>query len=297
MSNRQARREQSRQTRPQRTARPTRPAPGRAPKKPVSSGPDFLSRPYLIGVSVLVVVLAGVLLFVALRSSSGNSDVVKNLLLAHSDFPADLAKGNAVGKDDAPLKLTEYEDFQCPFCLRFTAGEEPLLVNEYVKTGKVQIIFKQLPLLGFESGRAASASLCAADQGQFWPYHDKLFLVQGQAGQDSNEQKNIGRFSDDKLKQYAADIGLDRTQFDPCLSSDKHLKEVQDQNAEARSLGLSGTPSFTINGQPIGAGSFSLEDWRKTLDAAYLRATASPTPAASASPAASPPAPTATKSP
>ena len=285
MSNRQARREQSRTAR---TPRTNRPAPGGRPPQRTGGGPDLFSRPYLIAVTIVVVALAVVLGIMATRGSGGESSTyVTALEKAAKDLPLDKANGTKLGDDNAPIKLTEFEDFQCPFCLKYTATQEPALIEEYVKTGKMQIIYNQFPIVGKgESVQAAIASQCAADQNKFWQYHNLLFLTQAKAGQadPNNEKIDVGRYSNAKLKQYASDVGLDRVAFDKCFdnSSDK-VTLLADQSRLAKSFGINGTPSFLINGSPIGTGTLaSIEDWRKALDQ-ILSATP---PAASASPAA-----------
>jgi protein-disulfide isomerase len=285
MSNRQARREQSRTAR---TPRTNRPAPGGRPPQRTGGGPDLFSRPYLIAVTIVVVALAVVLGVMATRGSSGESSAyVTALEKAAKDLPLDKANGVKLGDDSAPIKLTQFEDFQCPFCLKYTATQEPALVEEYVKTGKMQIIYAQLPILGKgESMQAAIASLCAADQNKFWQYHNLLFLTEAKAGQaDANNEKiDVGRYGNDKLKQYASDLGLDRTAFDKCFDNNSEKVALVDtQNRQAKSFGINGTPGFLINGSPIGTGTpESIEAWRKALDA-FLSATP---PAATGSPAA-----------
>ncbi len=284
MSNRQARREQSKGARQQRPSRATRPAA----KKPSAGGPDFLSRPYLLAVAGLVILLAAVLVFYSSRGTS-TSNTTQQLLAAQAEFPWDMAKENSIGDPNAPVKLTEYEDFQCPYCLKYTANEEPTIIREYVKTGKVQLTYKHLPILGSESVQAAIAEVCAQQQGKFWELYNLLFLTQAKAGQDTTEKTQAGRFSDDKLKQFATQIGLDMAKFNSCFTSTDALKTVQTQQAEANALGIKGTPGFTLNGQPLSQGNMSIDDWRKTLDNAYTKLTTTPTAtaAASASPSAS----------
>ena len=292
MSNRQARREESRTTRTprQRTNRTPagRPQP-RKPSGPSSSGPSFLSRPYLLGLAALIIALAAVLVFLAVSRNSGTSNVGSGLFALEANFPYDLAKGTTVGKADAPLKLVEFEDFQCPFCLRHTGNIEPKLVDEYVRTGKMSITYKNLPLLGFESTIAARAGVCAAEQDKFWQFHNQLFKKEADAGQDVGEKLNVGRFSEAAVKDIATSLGMDATKFSDCYGDNKSLQAVQDQTREAQTLGMSGTPSFLLNGQSIGSGTLALEDFRKTLNSAYDRLTGSPTPGAagSASPSAS----------
>lgn len=182
------------------------------------------------------------------------------------EFPADLIDAQAIGESDAPITLTAFEDFQCPFCLRFTLLNEPVIIQEYVLTGKVRFEFKHFPILGDESGAAAIAASCAADQGRFWALHKRLFLVQLDAGQLTAEKLNIGRFSAQNLQRYAAEEGLDAAAFDACLASQAAVDKVTGELREAAALGLRGTPSFLINGQPVTAPPATPAEWRSFLD-------------------------------
>jgi len=176
------------------------------------------------------------------------------LAKARADLPLDLADGNTVGKAGAPLQLVTYEDFQCPYCLKFVAEQEPGLIEKYVKSGKLQITNRHLPILGGESARAAVASQCAAEQKQFWQYHNALFAVEAEAGQFGAEKINVGRFSDANLKTYARQLGLDAAAFAACLDSGKYDQLLVDHTREAKELGVTGVPAFTLNGQSLGSG-------------------------------------------
>jgi len=289
MSNRQARREQSRTARQPRAQRP---APGKrpGPAKSGGGGPDWLSRPFLLIVSAVIVAVAVILSVLMMNgSSSADNKLVKQLKDAAAALPLELANGTKLGKDDAQLKLTVYEDFQCPFCLGYTSRDEPTLVDEYVKTGKVQINFQHLPILGTESTRAALAAECAGQQNKFWQYHSTLFLTEAEAGQATNEKSDVGRFADDKLKQFATDLGLDRTKFDACFTSPDTLKVVQDSQRRATQFGIQSTPGFLINDVPLGAGApNSIEIWRQILDGAINTLNGTPAPGTTGTPAASP---------
>lgn len=211
-------------------------------------------------------VAIGVIAFLALRGGSGNNELAEDIEAAMAAFPADMVDGNKVGSDDAPMKLVAFEDFQCPFCLRFTAEDEPMIIEEYVKTGKVQFEYRHLPILGSESLQAALATECAADQDKFWEYKDRLFLEQAREGQATRERIDVGRYSDDNLKEFATELGLDRAAFDTCLDSATHLETIQDQQAEASQYGITGTPNFLINNQAAGGDPGNLENWRNFLD-------------------------------
>ncbi len=270
MSNRQARREQSRTTR---QTRPTR-SPGgqrQGPKRGGGGGGGILSTPFLIGIGVLIIAaFVGVIVY-AQVSGGGNPDkqYATDIEQASQNLPLDLANGNKLGKDDAPLKLTTFVDFQCPFCLKFTATQEPTLISEYVKTGKMQIIVQPYPIFqGDESFRAAQAGECAASLNKFWPYYDKLYLIQAQAGQVSNEKQNVGRFTAANLITYATDVGMDKDKFTTCLNSGKFDSDIQNSNNQAKNFGITATPGFLLNGTPIGSGTpATLDDWRKALNA------------------------------
>jgi protein-disulfide isomerase len=181
------------------------------------------------------------------------------------DPPLDLADGQAIGKSGA-LTLTVFEDFQCPFCLNYTVKFEDTIVTEYVKTGKLRYEVKHLPILGAESAKAAAASYCSSLQNHFWELHKQLFLVQAQANQLQAEKTNIGRFSDDKLRQYAVDAGADGAQFDACYAADSTVDALTEQIRAAQTLGFRGTPSFALDGQALPGSPTTVDGWRKLLD-------------------------------
>lgn len=293
MSNRQARREQSRTTRTQRS----RPRPQQRSSRPTGGGggSNIFTTGFLLALgAVAVVLIAVVIIFTQfVGSDSGDGDLASKMEDARANLPLDLANGTKIGRDDAPVKIVEYEDAQCPFCLRYTANTEPTLMDEFVKTGKAQIEYKHLPILGkSESTLAAIAMTCAAEQNKFWEYHAHVFTIQAKAGQDTNEQVDVGRFTENKLKGYASDLGLDRAKFDACYQSPDTLATVSNNSREAQSFGITSTPGFIVNGRQIGSGSPSLDDWRAIINeaagggSATTTTTASPSASASASPSA-----------
>ncbi|MGD9934632.1 MAG: DsbA family protein [Dehalococcoidia bacterium] len=296
MSNRQARREQMKTNRQQRAAQ--RPAPQKSSGSPRRGGggggplQSLLANPFYLVVGLVIVVgVAGLIALFALRDDA-DADVAKSLEVAHANFPSELADGVTLGKDDAPIKLTMYEDFQCPFCLKFTAEQEGEIIEEFVKDGRVQLTYKHLPILGRESLQAARGAQCAAEQGRFWEYKYEIFHLQAKEGQLSNEKLDSGRLSDDKLGDFAAAVGIDRNEWQRCFEDEESLAAVQADESEARSFGLRGTPGFAINGQPLGGGApSSIDGWRQIFDqvlnatptatetgTATAAATATPTP-------------------
>ncbi len=112
--------------------------------------------------------------------------------------------------------------------------------------GKVRFVFRHFAFIGDESLWAAEAAECANEQGRFWDYYDKLF--EEQAGE------NIGAFSKENLKRFAAELGLDTKQFNRCLDSGKYSAKVQQETAQGRQKGVRGTPTLFVNGKLIEGG-------------------------------------------
>lgn len=150
---------------------------------------------------------------------------------------------NRLGPSSAPVTIVEYSDFQCPFCEKVEREVMTQLRATYVLSQTVSIVYKHAAILGDESTWAAQAAECAADQGQFWAYHDLLFARQG--------GENQGAFTKANLLELARELKLDMSRFEPCLMYDETLPRVQTDVAEADSLGIRGTPTFFINGQPL----------------------------------------------
>jgi protein-disulfide isomerase len=120
-----------------------------------------------------------------------------------------------LGSPDAPIIIVEFSDFQCPFCGKLEREAIAQLRSKYVSRGKISIVHKHAAVLGDESTWAAQAAECAANQGQFWKYHDLLF-----AGQDGENQ---GAFTQEKLLGFAQELKLDLTRFESCLKNDETL--------------------------------------------------------------------------
>jgi protein-disulfide isomerase len=183
------------------------------------------------------VVLIGLVVFLNSRSTQ---IPVKTL-----DLPADWINGTSMGDPAATVTVQAWEDFLCPHCRDWTAQIEPQLVEEYVKTGKIRFEYRHLPLQNFEPGSmlGAQASLCAADQNAFWPYHDVLFGPahnRGQAG-----------FTFEALTDFANEVGLNEADFVQCLSSQRHRPALDEARQQASQMQINSTPTVLINGARI----------------------------------------------
>jgi len=146
----------------------------------------------------------------------------------------------ALGNPDAPVTIVEWGDYQCPFCERFFQQVEPKIREEYVKTGKARLAYRDFAFLGQESLWASNAARCANEQGKFWEYHDLLF--ERQAGE------NQGAFNKDKLKSFGRDLKFDTAKFNSCVDSDKYVDAVERDTEAGRVAGVQGTPATFING-------------------------------------------------
>jgi len=179
---------------------------------------------------------------------------------------------NSVGDPNAPVKLDEYSDYQCPYCAQFSERTEQAILDTYVATGKVYFTYRSVgEFIGPESSRSAEAAYCAGDQDKFWEYHD--YVLGNQRGE------NAGWFSQRRLTAFAESIGLDMSLFSSCFNNGKYADMVRQDLLDARSLGIQSTPTFLIsyaaNGQTVtdqikGAEPFS--SFQQRLDAALAAA-------------------------
>jgi protein-disulfide isomerase len=140
----------------------------------------------------------------------------------------------ALGRADAPLALVEFSDYQCPYCARFHAIVLPRLKSEYIDTGKLRLLFKDLPLsMHREALPAARAARCASAQGKFWPMNEALFANQRRLGPDLYDR-------------LARGLALDVEAFTACLTNPLTEKMVQRDMNDARRLHINATPSFVL---------------------------------------------------
>ena len=164
----------------------------------------------------------------------------------------------ALGNKNAKVTIIEFSDFQCPFCKRFHDATWTQLKSTYIDSGKVYFVYRDFPLSFHQNAeKAAEAANCANEQGKFWEYHDIIF---------KNSQGDGTGLADADLKKYATDLSLDTAKFNTCLDTGKYKAEVSKDQADGSAAGVSGTPSFFINGiQLVGAQPFAA--FQQTIDA------------------------------
>ncbi len=172
-----------------------------------------------------------------------------------------------IGNPDAPITIVEFSDFQCPFCARFHIQTLPLLLEEYIEQDKVKIVFRDFPIQSIHPNAlpASIAAECANDQNKFREMHDVLFEKQNSWNRVETDDA-LSLFS-----QYASDMQLDQELFDSCLTSGKHIPEIQNDLNDGRDYGVSGTPGFFVGNDQIGfvelKGAQPFESFKKVIDA------------------------------
>lgn len=204
---------------------------------------------WLIAIGIGVAVVIGVVVLFTLQTPS-SAPQVSGITSA----------GKTKGDPNAKLDLIVFSDFKCPYCMLFAANVERRIDEAYVKTGKVKITYKHFLVVdpNGESLWAANATECANEQGRFWDYHDKI-ASESPGGRNSLTKAN--------LKKYAADLQLDTAKFDACLESNKYNAAVQADVAEAQRLGLTGTPTFILNGRRLNVTTLDFNEFARTFDA------------------------------
>ncbi len=157
----------------------------------------------------------------------------------------------SLGPANAPITLVEFADFQCPFCREWEQQTYQPLLAAY--PGKIRFVYRDFPLTSIHPNAmpAAEAAQCANEQGQFWPFHDKLF--------------SGDTLSDAVYQQYAQELGLDMTKFNACLTAHKYASQIQADSDFAVNLGINSTPTFFINGLAV-VGAQPIDAFKSVID-------------------------------
>jgi protein-disulfide isomerase len=161
----------------------------------------------------------------------------------------DLGNADVAGSKDAPVMLVEFADYECPYCQKVAPAIKKLQGD---LGSKLAVVYKDFPLpMHAHAEKAAEAVRCAGKQGQFWAFHDQLF---------SSKELDV-----DQLKAQARALKLDSPAFDKCLDAGETAAAVQHDREQGLRLGLSGTPSFFVNGHFL-SGALDYAALRKVVD-------------------------------
>ena len=144
-----------------------------------------------------------------------------------------------LGSESASVTIVEVGDYQCEMCKHWFDNTRQQVIDNYIDSGKVNMIFIDMPFLGTDSHVASMASYCAADQEKYWEYH--VMLYEHQEGVDS------GWASNERLKSFAFTLDLDMNEFAQCLDSKKYYYQVKlNLDKSMNSFGIQSTPTFLL---------------------------------------------------
>ena len=232
---------------------PRRPDPKPAWRETFDSWGGY---PIFLSLAAVVAVVAVLIYMNRPGSTTGKA--------AYAPIARTTVNGKIVGNPDAPVKIIEFADFQCPFCKQWFDGTEPKLLEEFLNKGTVSLQFVSFAFIGDDSRRAAAAAECAADQNRFWDYHDLLFKRQG--------SENTGVFSNANMKKFGAELkthfsDFDTTKFDKCVDSGEKLPNVDADTKQGKAAGVTSTPTFLVNGATV-SGVQPIETFRQVIQTA-----------------------------
>lgn len=151
-------------------------------------------------------------------------------------FAVEVGDAPAWGRADAPVTIVEFADYQCPYC-----GQARHLLSELKQRypNELRVVFRDFPLSQHTRARpAAAAAFCAGEQGQFWPFHDRLF-------------ENMAALDASDFERYGSELKLDAAAFAACVASDRPEKAIRAHEEAGRRIGVEGTPAIFVNGMKL----------------------------------------------
>jgi protein-disulfide isomerase len=201
----------------------------------------------IVGVSIGAVLLVGGLILLSVLSAP-ESALDSEGLSGYEGFEQTVERsgaiGFAIGDPAAPVTVVEYSDFSCPHCADL-ANTMHQLIDEYVRDGRVKLIFKPITFVyPAYSTPAAQSAICAGEQGKFWEMHDQIWTIFYANGP--------GGYIPRLLSPRAESIGLNMSQYDACLSSAQTQADIDGVLDEAGQMGITGTPAIYVNGEQLG---------------------------------------------
>jgi protein-disulfide isomerase len=218
---------------------------------------------WLLGAIALIGVAA--IGYVVTKPKAAPTDV-KNIADTTNAGPA---QGYLLGKVDAPVKILEYADFECPGCAGFATVTEPDVRARIIEPGLASMTYYDFPLTQHRNTLAASnAAACADEQGKFWPMHDRLFQAQDEwNGEATDKPKPF-------FKRYATEAGVDVAKWESCFDARKYQSRINANLADGLRHGVGSTPSFII-GNKLYRGMGGYDEMKAIVDS-IAKATTTP---------------------
>jgi protein-disulfide isomerase len=212
-----------------------------------------MAKYHLLAIPVIIGMISGIFLAFYPESET-ESNLLTGVKLIEGGSPI-------MGDSNAPITILEWGDYQCTFCYKFHQNTLDIINEDFIKTGKVKLIFKDFPLNGPDSLLAAEASYCAQDQEKYWQYHDELYSNWG--------GERTGWITRESLDEFGNAVNLNLDEFNTCLDEHKYQSKVISLNEFGKEVGIDATPSFLVfNDKKIIKirGNQPLEVFLKTFD-------------------------------
>ena len=185
--------------------------------------------------AVLALAGVGVLAYLLLKPST--ISIPANVTIQPSDTSG--FHGYVKGSKDAPVEITEFADYQCPFCQTFATLQMPTIEDRLINSGRLRWRYRDFPLQQHQFARlAAHSAACADEQGKYWAQHEQIY--QGQS------EWAAARDAGPLFRNYARTAGLDPGRYDSCMKSGKYAGRIQASYNEGVQLGVSSTPTLLI---------------------------------------------------
>lgn len=217
-----------------------------------------------------VLIVAGVaLIFAAVLMMPSIRDAmapVGDYIVPESN-PRPMQLANAAGDPDAPVKMEIFSDFGCSHCGSFAQTTGEMIMEEYVATGKVYMVYHSVgSMMGHPTSLTTiEAAYCAGEQNKFWQYHDILFV--NQATLFANINQNL----DKTFVAYAESLDMDTDSFEACIKDNRYNNQIQEDLVAARTAEITSTPSFMINGTLI-VGNKPYNEFQVAIESALAKA-------------------------
>jgi protein-disulfide isomerase len=204
--------------------------------------------------ALLAVVGLGVLAYLLLKPST--ISIPANVTVQASDTSG--FRGYVRGSGEAPVEITEFADYQCPFCQTFATLQMPTIEQRLIQTGRLRWRYMDFPLQQHPFSRlAAHSAACADEQGKFWPQHQRIY--EGQA------EWTAARSAANIFHEYAKANGLDLARYDSCMQAGKYAGRIQASYEQGVKLGVSSTPTLLV-GNRLYQGRFDSDAITKLVD-------------------------------
>ena len=210
-----------------------------------NSKKQILHSPSLTISAIISEICIGVRVFGSGDLAESSSPLIEKQLSEEPVKPVQITMGTffengspILGNSNAEITLIEFGDYQCHFCNVYYQNTEHEILEKYVMTGKVNVIFKDYTIIGQDSMRAAHAAHCASEQGKFWEYHDTLYNNWG--------GENNGWAGSENILRFAEEVGLNMNEFVECNVDKRYEQQIAASNTDAQKLGITGTPAFYV---------------------------------------------------